>query len=239
MSSIDAKGMEAEEGQSKGARAVFEMKFMKKAMARKDAEAARVVDDYVRKLSGAGSGSKDGGKGETSQDDPSGVVSLRQGGRLTFRPGVAASDASSVMLKSTDFISPIEEGPSRFSADAADEENLWLAPRETAAKAARKTNKPVVVSKDSKALDKSRAKIEKRAKKRQLEKEKAVDKAVVEINVTKVLTRPAEGKEKGKKEVAKEKEAAVPAAMSAFDSEDDSEDEVELQEQALLMKGKF
>ncbi|KAL1758108.1 Utp14 protein-domain-containing protein [Schizophyllum commune] len=236
LAGLDAKGKEAEEGQSKGARAVFEMKFMKEAMARKDAEAARVVDDYVRELGGAASGSEDGGEGEAGQDDPSGVVSLRQGGRLTFRPGVAASDASSVTLKSTDFVSPVEEGPSRFSADVADEENPWLAPRETGAKAARKKNE-VVVSKDSKALDKSRAKMEKRAKKRQLEKEKAADEAVVEIDVTKVLTKPPEGKEKGKKEVAKEKEASATAATSAFDSEDDSEDEVELQEQALLKKG--
>ncbi|KAL1704517.1 Utp14 protein-domain-containing protein [Schizophyllum commune] len=238
LAGLDAKGKEAEEGQSKGARAVFEMKFMKEAMARKDAEAARVVDDYVRELGGAASGSEDGEQGDAGQDDPSGVVSLRQGGRLTFRPGVAASDASSVTLKSTDFVSPVEEGPSRFSADVADE-NPWLAPRETAAKAARKKNE-VVVSKDSKALDKSRAKMEKRAKKRQAEKEKAADEAVVEIDVTKVLTRSTEGKEKkgkkGEKEGFKE-EATAPAATSAFDSEDDSEDEAELQEQALK-KGK-
>ncbi|KAL1742824.1 Utp14 protein-domain-containing protein [Schizophyllum fasciatum] len=240
LAGLDAKGKEAEEGQSKGARAVFEMKFMKEAMARKDAEAARVVDDYVRELGGAGggSGSEEGEEGAAGQDDTSGVVSLRQGGRLTFRPGVAESDASSVTLKSTDFVSPVEEGPSRFSAGAANEENPWLAPRDTAAKVARKRNE-VVVSKDSKTLDKSRAKMDKRAKKQQAEKERAADEAVVEIDVTSVLSKPAEGKAapKGKKDVSKEK-AGEPATASAFDSEGDSEDEVELQEQALLKKRK-
>ncbi|TRM67447.1 Utp14 protein-domain-containing protein [Schizophyllum amplum] len=248
LAGLDDKGKEAEEGQSKGARAVFEMKFMKEAMARKDAAATRVVDDYVRELGGAeGSDAEGEGDGAEGQDDPSGVISLRQGGRLTFRPGVAASDASSVTLKSTDFVSPAED---RFSTDGG-EENPWLAPRDAPAKVTRKKNE-VVVSKDSKPLDKSRAKMEKKGEKRQAERERAADDAVVDIDVSSVLSKPAKmdkaaeeksgekGKKAGKHDTAKKTVAASPTSASAptdaVNSEDDSEDEVELQEQALLKK---
>ncbi|KAJ3500660.1 hypothetical protein NLJ89_g9696 [Agrocybe chaxingu] len=118
---------EAEDDKRKG-KSVFEMKFMKAAMARQAVAANREVDDFIREMGGCVDGADDSdAEAETQEADPSsGVVVARAGGRVVYRPGAAthkasssqtnlaqppASDTSSVTLHSTDLLSPPPPSP--------------------------------------------------------------------------------------------------------------------------------
>ncbi len=81
---LDNDNEDLPQDKSKG-KSVFEMKFMKDAMARQQNEANKTVDDFVKELGGGGEAEESGNEGG---DDPSsGVVVSRTGGRVTYRPG--------------------------------------------------------------------------------------------------------------------------------------------------------
>ena len=100
----------------------------------------------------------------------------------------------------------------------------------------------VVVSKDSKFAEKSKARLKKSAQKKAEEREKAADDAIVEISMDAVMaaststaTVPTPSTSSSQK-----KKAAVAQKTTANleDSDDDVNVELEAQEQALVMKGK-
>ncbi|KAF8640434.1 hypothetical protein AX17_000099 [Amanita inopinata Kibby_2008] len=284
-----------------GKKSVFNMKFMKEAMAREKAAANKLADDFVKEMGGSNDAEEDDANSEqnengTSQDPSSGVVTQRVGGRVVFRPGAQpvtmrsmgslASDTSSVTLKSTDLLSPSPTAsshpgppttaPATFTSAINDntsptsplthpkppieEPNPWLTRPgavEAVSKAARKNE--VVVSKDSKAIEKSKNKLRKISRKHGEEKEKANDDATLEIETEKVLTLsntgtgsagrsenkgdkgPAPDKTEPKQNKGKEKgkgKVKVPPLDGAEDVGDDSdaESEIEAQERALEAK---
>ncbi|KAF9564953.1 Utp14-domain-containing protein [Agrocybe pediades] len=271
---------DGEEGTGKKGKSVFEMKFMKDAMARKALEANREVDDFIKEM--GGTVHREGEDSDVEQEemqeyDPStGVLTQRAGGRLTFRPPTTTthqsqprtlatfSDTSSVTLKSTDLLSPPPASPTvtkkseLSNAKPQEQVNPWLVHDASAdsskPKLAKKVNE-VVVSKDSKFAEKSKARLKKSAMKKAEEREKAADDAVVEISMDAVMTAstsvaPAaapsasaskEANKKRKGASAKNGKAAV-ASQPAADNDDASDDdinvELEAQEQALAMKGK-
>lgn len=205
----DHNEIELDEG--KKGKSVFEMKFMKDAMARGQQAANRVVDDFIKEMGGTVAAAEDSDEEQQEEqediDPTSGVVSQRIGGRVVYRPGATnnrqhptrplgslSSDTSSVTLKSTDLISPPasprpnKRSPLTEQLAESDEVNPWLVPRESSrVKAPRKANE-IVVGKDSKALDKSKNKLKKKAQKREEEREKAKEDAVLEISMDNVLT---------------------------------------------------
>lgn len=175
----------------------------------------------------------------------------------TARPlGSLASDTSSVTLKSTDLLSPptspVTLKRSTVPLADIDEENPWLAPRNTDAvlKAPRKKNE-VVVSKDSTAITKSKNKLKKQAKRREEEKEKAKDDATVEITMDNVLTlttpasssQPQTSSSQSQKTTASNTLGTVskqPLATNGATVDDDSDanSEIEEQEKVVDLKGK-
>ncbi|KAF8079316.1 Utp14-domain-containing protein [Lyophyllum atratum] len=192
-------------------KSIFEMKFMKDAMARQQLAADRMADDFVHEL-GVHEDDEDASDFEESQTrevgPDSGIVTQRTGGRISYHPGSAAnkrsiptrplgslaSDTSSVTLKSTDLLSP-PQSPLDFQRPnvplpMVSESNPWLArdPESTTSAKVAKKNNEVVVGKDSTAMSKSKNKMKKLAKKNGEGKAKAVDDAVVEISTDQVLT---------------------------------------------------
>ncbi|KAJ3912579.1 Utp14-domain-containing protein [Lentinula edodes] len=120
LSKTDADPLESEGKQGKS---VFEMKFMKDAMARKQADTSRIVDDFVKEV-GGDEGHFSDGEVRSTQDDPdSGVIVSRTGGRMVLQPtakgsehptrtfSVASEETSSSTLKSTDFPTPTPPSP--------------------------------------------------------------------------------------------------------------------------------
>lgn len=79
----DASAMTAGEG--KMGKGVFEMKFMRDAMARREREAEGVVEEYIQELRDVDSGNEDA---DEERDAESGVVVQRVGGRIVLRPGM-------------------------------------------------------------------------------------------------------------------------------------------------------
>ncbi|KAJ3807425.1 Utp14-domain-containing protein [Lentinula aff. lateritia] len=112
LSKTDADPLESE---GKKGKSVFEMKFMKDAMARKQAETSRIVDDFVKEMGRDEGHLSDGEIGSTQDDPDSGVIVSRTGGRMVLQPtakgserptrtfSVASEETSSSTLKSTDF----------------------------------------------------------------------------------------------------------------------------------------
>lgn len=108
-------------------RSVFQMKFMKEAMARKQAATDRLMDDFVKELGpdidDNGSIGEEDAQNDDEIDNSSGVLTNRTGGRTVYRPGAPqrlplprtmnslASDTSSVTLQSTDFASTTTSPP--------------------------------------------------------------------------------------------------------------------------------
>ncbi|KAE9395799.1 Utp14-domain-containing protein [Gymnopus androsaceus JB14] len=108
----------------KKGKSVFEMKFMKDAMARKQVETSRMVDDFVKEMGGEENQNSDN---ESPHDDSNhienGVIVSRTGGRMVFQPGarvsdhptrtlsVASAETSSSTLKSTDISPPSPPSP--------------------------------------------------------------------------------------------------------------------------------
>ncbi|KAG5724388.1 hypothetical protein E4T56_gene16087 [Termitomyces sp. T112] len=202
---LDDDGLQTDGGGK--SKSIFEMKFMKDAMARQQQAVDKMADDFIKEMGGDIDGSD---VEESPEVDPaSGVISQRVGGRISYHPGTTtnkrsslpsrplgslASDTSSVTLKSTDLLSP-PQSPSELQRPnvplpTTSDTNPWLASREseTATVKVPKKNNEVVVSKDSTTMVKSKNKLKKLARKRGEEKAKAVDDALVEISVDKILT---------------------------------------------------
>ncbi|KAJ3861098.1 Utp14-domain-containing protein [Lentinula novae-zelandiae] len=120
LSKTDADPLESE---GKKGKSVFEMKFMKDAMARKQADTSRIVDDFVKEMGGDEGHFSDGEVGSTQDDPDSGVIVSRTGGRMVLQPtvkgsehptrtfSVASEETSSSTLKSTDFPTPTPPSP--------------------------------------------------------------------------------------------------------------------------------
>ncbi|PBK84660.1 Utp14-domain-containing protein [Armillaria gallica] len=198
---LDNDNEELPQDKSKG-KSVFEMKFMKDAMARQQNEANKMVDDFVKELGGGGEAEESGNEGG---DDPSsGVVVSRTGGRVTYRPGAPTSQPPTKTPKPSTIPSGAVEmevenpeltSPAPVSASAAtlqpsrdrEESNPWLSVGSSSSKVSRKKNE-VVVDKNSNLTEKSKNKLKKKAKKTEKEKAMAQDDAVVEISVENVLT---------------------------------------------------
>ncbi|KAK0220989.1 Utp14-domain-containing protein [Armillaria nabsnona] len=198
---LDNDTEELPQDKSKG-KSVFEMKFMKDAMARQQNETNKIVDDFVKELGGGGEAEESGNEGG---DDPSsGVVVSRTGGRVTYRPGAPTSQPPTKTPKPSTVPSSAVEmevekpeltSPAPVPAPAAtsepsrdrEESNPWLSVGSSSSKVSRKKNE-VVVDKNSNLTEKSKNKLKKKAKKTEKEKSMAQDDAVVEISVENVLT---------------------------------------------------
>ncbi|KAF5312924.1 hypothetical protein D9619_002453 [Psilocybe cf. subviscida] len=264
----DDEGADAEQDAKNKAKSVFEMKFMKDAMARRNLEANQEKDDFIREMGGApeGADDSDNDEEEGQEVDPSsGVVAHRAGGRIVFRPGAPinpakkpmappASDTSSVTLRSTDLLSPPQSPRqnkrSRLSSAILPDtsSNPWLNHEAaTKVKVAKKVNE-VVVDKDSKLLDKSKHKLKKMSQKKDDARDNAQDDAAVEISLDATLasTSKAAAIQPGLSAKAKTKAAPAPASTPSAqvadhnsDSESDDDNvEITAQELALNAKGK-
>lgn len=204
---LDDQTTETESNQKE--RGVFQMKFMKEAMARKQAATDRMMDDFIKEMGrDADINSVDEDEQMDEADPSSGVLTTRTGGRMVYQPGAPlqrplqrtkgslASDTSSVTLKSSDLapsppsprppqifgLSHITAAPLSNSPTGGDESNPWLARNsETSTKIAKKKNE--VFGRDSEKSEKSKNKLKKLARKRQEEKEKAQEDARVEISI--------------------------------------------------------
>ncbi|KAI0640105.1 Utp14 protein-domain-containing protein [Trametes polyzona] len=265
LAALDADEPEAPAG--KKGKSIFEMKFMKDAMAREQRKANEIVDDFVKEM-GGGSGDpdadEDAGDGQDG-DQPSGAVIQRVGGRAIYRPGALntgvrpvgslASDTSSVTLKSTDLPPEARGSPPARSASPpgspvsqrpvpppTDEVNPWLAQAAGSSRGGQAKHE-VAISKESGAAEKSKNKLRKRVKKRLEEKEKAQEDAAVDISLSTVMTL-ADGGEAGSstagqaaKPSAKSKGKAR-AAQDDDDNDSDSDANSELEEQEKALARK-
>lgn len=93
LAALDADESEAPAG--KKGKSIFEMKFMKDAMAREQRKANEIVDDFVKEM-GGGDPDADGEAGDPEDgDQPSGAIVQRVGGRVVYRPGALVSSLSS------------------------------------------------------------------------------------------------------------------------------------------------
>ncbi|TBU39857.1 Utp14-domain-containing protein [Dichomitus squalens] len=262
LAALDAEQPEAPEG--KKSKSIFEMKFMKDAMAREQRKAKEIADDFVKEM-----GSDHGDDGEDVDvdvqqvaEEPLNVTVQRTGGRVVYRPGVMtsgmrpagslASDTSSVTLKSTDV--PPEGLPEQSASppgspvsqrrvpSPAAEVNPWLAQASSSSKGL--TKHEVAVSKESAAVEKSRNKLRKRQQKRLEEKVKAQEDAEVDISLSTAMTlsEPSKAGEPSKVTALKSAPAAdgKAKATSAADEDSDSDvnSELEEQERAAARKSK-
>ncbi|KAJ7210462.1 Utp14-domain-containing protein [Mycena pura] len=220
---------------------VFGMKFMQAGMQRQNMEAKRMADDFVEEMSRLVDEDADGNEG----DGPTaGVIAQRTGGRVSFRPGTDdTAKAVPMPLENASITSPArslspppvsakasQPRPLLSSSASAVEENPWLVSTSSGPKAPRAKNN-VVVSKDSKSVDKARHKLAKNEKK--LDKvvvAAARDDAVVEIEMDNVL-----GSNEGQKQKPSE---------NTIDGDDgdgttsEANSEVDAQERALMLKKK-
>lgn len=89
LAALDAD--EPETPADKKGKGVFEMKFMKDAMARERRRANEIVDDFVKEM-GSGDLDADEAAGDAHDvDQPSGAIIERVGGRVVYRPGALVS----------------------------------------------------------------------------------------------------------------------------------------------------
>ncbi len=87
LAALDAE--EPEAPADKNGKSIFEMKFMKDAMAREQRKANEMVDDFIKEMGG-----QDGDEDEDGQqgaEQPRNVTIQRTGGRVVYRPGVVVS----------------------------------------------------------------------------------------------------------------------------------------------------
>ena len=89
LAALDAEELSAPTG-SKG-KSIFEMKFMKDAMAREQRKANEMVDDFIREMGG---GEVDEESVQQGAEQPQHVVVQRTGGRVVYRPGTAVGLSS-------------------------------------------------------------------------------------------------------------------------------------------------
>ncbi|KAJ8688848.1 hypothetical protein PTI98_013593 [Pleurotus ostreatus] len=232
------------------ARGVFEMKFMKDAMARDSAKADRERDDFIRELGGNAGLEDHSGDNDTTPVGDEDVTVQRLGGRVIYQPGAlpvrtnsrivplsTASDTSSVTLKSTDLVtpSPIEarqtipsrmEASTRQSNDDSSSSNPWLASRDEPRPHVTRKKNEVIVSKTSGAADKSKNRLKKQSKKLDEERTKARDDAEIEISMDNVL-KPTE---------PRAEPASLIAPIISEDDDSDANSEVEEQEKMISAK---
>ncbi|RPD64660.1 Utp14-domain-containing protein [Lentinus tigrinus ALCF2SS1-7] len=261
LAALDANEPEALE--EKKGKSIFEMKFMKDAMAREQRKANEMVDDFVREMGGGDPDDEEIVEQDAGQ--PQDVTVQRVGGRVVYRPGALntavrpvgslASDTSSVTLRSTDFPpeahaelsasppgSPDVQRPVPLSTAKS---NPWLTQASGSSKA--QTKHEVAVSKASAAADKSKHKLRKRAQKRLEEKEKAQEDAAVDISLSTVMTlsEPSKAGESSKSvaqpssTTAKAKKAQPQTQASqagADDSDSDANSELDEQERLAALK---
>ncbi|CAL1694682.1 unnamed protein product [Somion occarium] len=247
------KGSEGEEDSGRKGKSIFEMKFMKDAIARDQQRAKQMADDFVREMGESNHEDDEddeltGGRIEES----SGATIERVGGRVTYRPGAQqsqlrtvnslASDTSSITLRSNDLPSDVARSvtPSATSpipeklGIATEAPNPWLAPRQDPAKAVPKKHE-IAVSKDSASVEKSKNKLRKKAQKHEEEQSKARNDAAVDISMSNVMTlgdNSSAGPSKPK--------TRSQSGNQRDDGDDDSDvhSEVEEQERLLDRKGK-
>ncbi|KAI0334039.1 Utp14-domain-containing protein [Cubamyces sp. BRFM 1775] len=266
LAALDADQPEAPEG--KKGKSIFEMKFMKDAMAREQRKAHEMVDDFIKEMGGHDPDADEEQGERPDADGPSGAIVQRVGGRVVYRPGALntgirpvgslASDTSSVTLKSTDLPpeardTPIEQSASPPSSPvaqrpvppAAEEVNPWLAQASAAAKSGQ-TKHEVAISRESGAAEKSKNKLRKRVQKRLEEKEKAQEDAAVDISLSTVMTLSEPGPSKTKAQAstsssAKSTSTAAPkgkARASQDDDDSDSDANSEVEEQEKALAQK-
>ncbi|KAF9055750.1 Utp14 protein-domain-containing protein [Panaeolus papilionaceus] len=252
-----------EESEKRKGKSVFEMKFMKDAAARQNAEANRERDDFIRQMGGAlDENDSDDQDSFKEPDSSAGVISHKVGGRIQYRPGESAnamtisrnlrslpSDTSSVTLKSTDLLSPPPQSPivssssrpllsSTEPSTSTQSANPWLV-RDTDAssKIAKKKNE-VVVSKDSKSADKSKNKLKKQMQKLESAKQETADDAAVEVSLDNLLASSSAPAIKFSNSKPSSSRADTTSAAVDRDSDFDSNSELEAQEKILESKGK-
>ncbi|KAI0673820.1 Utp14 protein-domain-containing protein [Trametes maxima] len=259
LAALDADEPEALAGQK--SKSIFQMKFMKDAMARERRKANEMVDDFVREMGGADPGADEGECDMHDADHSSGAIVQRVGGRVVYRPGVLntgirpvgslASDTSSVTLKSTDLpADAVEHSASppdsplsqRRVPPAVDEANPWLVQSSGASKGGQSKHE-VSISKQSAAAEKSKNKLRKRVKKRLEEKEKAQEDAAVDISLSTVMTLDG-GSKPGFSQAGQSSKSGqagkgkTRAAQADDGSDSDANSEVEEQERTLARRGK-
>ena len=284
---VNERDEQLEKALDGGKRSVFNMKFMKEAMAREKAKTDKMADDFLKEL-GVIDEAVDDGENDLNgvqEDASNGVITERVGGRLVFRPSAQitalrlsrslASDTSSVTLKSTDLPSPLSSSENSKHVSSAtlpisthgvapsvEDSNPWLTrpeAMELTAKSSRKNE--AVISKDSKAAEKSKNKLRKLASKRGEEKGKTKDDATLVIETGKVLALPNSVTVSGEKSSSKSSVSVTPRsgerskrpretetkvetkAVTAEDAGDvgddsDANSEIEAQERALEAKSR-
>ncbi|OBZ79687.1 Uncharacterized protein C57A7.06 [Grifola frondosa] len=243
-------------------KSIFEMKFMKDAMARNRRRVAEEIDDFVKELGPALEDASCDVQLEVVESYGTSIE--RVGGRMTYRPGGAsgalkpstslASDTSSVTLKSTDFFpdthaesplsplsSPVPKRTDPLSPlSPTEESNPWLAQAASSTRALQ-TKHEVLVSKSSVSTEKSKNKLRKRGKKREEEKEKAKDDATVDISMSNVMTL-GNSSAGSSKETESKPSANHPTTLKPRQKDDESDSdqnsEVEEQERGINRKGK-
>ncbi|KAG8927039.1 hypothetical protein FRC02_008526, partial [Tulasnella sp. 418] len=233
---------------------IFEMKFMKEAMARKLAKVNEVADDFRKELMGGEANSDVEDAAPSTQ--PSFIMVGGNKGRVIFQPNgfdaksampntmspkpllSAASDTSSVTLKSSDYgVSHRYSPPMTLGAlqeSALNEENPWLTLDGDApsSKVARKTT-DVVISKDSSFAAKSKNALKKQQQKGHEARTREQEDAIVEINLDNVLT--VAGKEAPEKSRAKGvKNSMVDPAYEEKDDEDSIQNPKALRQRDLV-----
>lgn len=241
-------GENTDDRENKG-KNLFEMKFMKDAIARQAATVDQEIDDFTREIGEVEDNSEKEAADTPERESLNGAIAIRTGGRVVYRPGTSVSnhdnaifssvdcpgqqnitktnslpsETSSVTLKSTDLLSPpppsplpVKPLPSSLSGSLTQEINPWLVRSERLIGTAGRTKNAVVVSKDSKALDKAKHRLDKQASKNQDERAKALDDATLQISLDNFLQ--------------------LPTSSTTQHAEGDSseESEIEAQENALL-----
>ena len=92
----------AEGAENQKGKGVFEMKFMKDAMARQMQATNKSMDDFIKEIGGnTGTGDSDGEEQENGSkvlDSSSGVLLERKGGRVTYGPSETVSFSSHLWL---------------------------------------------------------------------------------------------------------------------------------------------
>ncbi|KAJ7123340.1 Utp14-domain-containing protein [Mycena filopes] len=218
---------------------VFGMKFMQDAMQRRNVEANKMADDFTAEM---GLRVEEESADEDGDVTGSGVITQRIGGRVTYRPGTENTSKTTTIPSERAMVAPARPTspmhphtpPVTFarsrplSSATPVVENPWLV--QTASSAgpkAPRTKNDVVVSKDSKTMDKARHKLAKNEKK--MDKTAvaiAQDDEIVEIAMDKILG-------------ANDLEAqSKPKVTTAFADQDDegANSELDAQEQALQLK---
>ncbi|KAJ7289226.1 Utp14-domain-containing protein [Mycena rebaudengoi] len=236
---IGDEGEEGDDAAKQGG--VFGMKFMQDAMRRRNLEAKQMADDFVQEM-GLAEGSGDEGGDD---DKPSGVIAQRTGGRVTYRPGAEVPSKTLPVAAGTSELTTKQHAPSppptqparsrpllsSASAAPAEPENPWLVGAESSSggpKAPRAKN-VVVVSKDSRVLDKARHKLAKNEKKLVSTAVAAArDDDIVEIELDHVLGGGLQKQKSSPKNNGGDDDDA---------DDDEANSEVDAQEQALRLKG--